>query len=89
MEEHSRQLYKDHGLGLETGNFELVAVLTHKGRTADSGHYVAWVHQKGDQWAKFDDDIVTHVKTEEVMALRGGGDWHMAYYCIYRKLEVE
>ena len=27
----------------ETGNYELVGVITHKGRTADSGHYVAWV----------------------------------------------
>lgn len=28
-----------------TGVYELVAVLTHKGRSADSGHYVAWVKQ--------------------------------------------
>ncbi|PIA64444.1 hypothetical protein AQUCO_00100136v1 [Aquilegia coerulea] len=26
-----------------TGIYDLVAVLTHKGRSADSGHYVAWV----------------------------------------------
>jgi ubiquitin carboxyl-terminal hydrolase 14 len=41
-----------------------------------------------DEWLKYDDDIVTVVKTEDILALRGGGDWHMAYYCIYRKLEV-
>jgi hypothetical protein len=28
-----------------TGKYELAAVLTHKGRSADSGHYVAWVKQ--------------------------------------------
>lgn len=28
-----------------TGVYDLVAVLTHKGRSADSGHYVAWVKQ--------------------------------------------
>lgn len=28
-----------------TGIYDLVAVLTHKGRSADSGHYVAWVKQ--------------------------------------------
>lgn len=28
------------------GKYELVAVLTHKGRTADSGHYIAWVKQE-------------------------------------------
>ena len=25
-----------------TGHYELVSVLTHKGRSADSGHYTAW-----------------------------------------------
>lgn len=28
-----------------TGQYELLAALTHKGRSADSGHYVAWVKQ--------------------------------------------
>lgn len=32
-----------------SGKFKLVSVLTHKGRTADSGHYVAWVLQ-GEKW---------------------------------------
>ena len=27
-----------------------MAVLTHKGRSADSGHYVAWVKQDDGQW---------------------------------------
>jgi ubiquitin carboxyl-terminal hydrolase 14 len=31
--------------GALTGRYELTAVLTHKGRSADSGHYVAWVKQ--------------------------------------------
>mgnify|MGYP002775761652 CR=1 FL=1 len=29
-----------------TGYYDLAAVLTHKGRSADSGHYVAWVKQE-------------------------------------------
>ena len=29
-----------------TGIYDLVSVLTHKGRSADSGHYVAWVKQE-------------------------------------------
>lgn len=29
--------------GQPTGRYELTAVLTHKGRSADSGHYTAWV----------------------------------------------
>ena len=31
--------------GALTGKYDLVAVLTHKGRSADSGHYVSWVKQ--------------------------------------------
>lgn len=85
---HDKALYRPHGLGLDTGNFELVAVVTHKGRSADGGHYVGWVHHSGDQWLCFDDDIVTTVKTDDILALRGGGDWHTAYLCIYRKLEA-
>jgi ubiquitin carboxyl-terminal hydrolase 14 len=66
----------------------LVAVVTHKGRSSDGGHYVGWVHQTGDDWCQYDDDIVTPVKTDEILNLKGGGDWHTAYICIYRKLEV-
>lgn len=47
LKAHEEQLYRKHGLGIDTGNYELIAVLTHKGRTADSGHYVAWVHNRG------------------------------------------
>jgi uncharacterized UBP type Zn finger protein len=42
---HDEMLYMPHGLGKDTGNYELVAVVTHKGRSADGGHYVGWVHQ--------------------------------------------
>jgi ubiquitin carboxyl-terminal hydrolase 14 len=31
------------GAGLPTGNYELKAIVTHQGRSADSGHYVGWV----------------------------------------------
>mmetsp|Transcript_33279 Transcript_33279/g.51033 ORF Transcript_33279/g.51033 Transcript_33279/m.51033 type:complete len:167 (+) Transcript_33279:186-686(+) len=86
---HDENLYRPHGQGAETGNYELVGVVTHKGRSADGGHYVGWVHAKGDQWLQFDDDIVSTVKTDDILSLRGGGDWHTAYLCIYRKLEVQ
>ena len=42
----------------ETGFYELVAVLTHQGRSADGGHYIAWVKESNDKWLKFDDDKV-------------------------------
>lgn len=37
------------------GNYELFAVVTHKGRFADGGHYMGWVRQEGDNW------LVTHI----------------------------
>jgi len=71
-----------------TGKYELAAVLTHKGRDADSGHYVAWVKQPDGKWILFDDDKVREVDADEIKKLsgKGGGDWHMAYVCLYRSL---
>ncbi|TFJ86463.1 hypothetical protein NSK_002120 [Nannochloropsis salina CCMP1776] len=66
------------------GLYELFGVVTHKGRTADGGHYMGWVRQKGDDWLVFDDEDVSECKTAEVLQLSGGGDWHMAYLCFYR-----
>eukprot|EP00611_Tribonema_gayanum_P012172 TRINITY_DN22822_c0_g1_i1.p1 TRINITY_DN22822_c0_g1~~TRINITY_DN22822_c0_g1_i1.p1 ORF type:complete len:617 (-),score=235.18 TRINITY_DN22822_c0_g1_i1:454-2232(-) len=66
------------------GNYELFAVVTHKGREADGGHYMGWVRQGGDDWLVFDDADVSPCKTEDIMKLNGGGDWHMAYLTFYR-----
>jgi len=68
-----------------TGQYELKAVLTHKGRFAESGHYVAWVRASEDSWLKYDDDTVSAVHPDEIRKLtgKGGGDWHIAYMCIF------
>jgi ubiquitin carboxyl-terminal hydrolase 14 len=64
-------------------------VLTHKGRSADSGHYVAWIRQPGkDKWLLFDDDNLIPKTDEDVLALCGGGDWHMAYLLLYEAVRV-
>jgi len=70
----------------DTGHYELKAVLTHRGRMADSGHYVAWVKANDNNWYKFDDDTVSLVPQEEIRKLTGatGGDWHMAYLVVYQ-----
>lgn len=75
------------------------AVVTHKGRDADGGHYMGWVkaeHQSSDSnkiadtdednddWFVFDDDEVSPCKTEDILKLKGGGDWHMSYMNFYR-----
>lgn len=56
-----------------SGYYELQAVLTHKGRSSNSGHYVAWVKQKGDTWIECNDDDVRPIHVEDIMKLSGGG----------------
>lgn len=74
-----------------SGYYELSAVLTHRGRTSQSGHYVAFKRTKEDLWLMYDDENVTPITTDEVMKLSGGGDWHCAYLLLYspRKLIVD
>ncbi|XP_067835847.1 ubiquitin carboxyl-terminal hydrolase 14 isoform X2 [Heptranchias perlo] len=73
-----------------SGYYDLMAVLTHQGRSSSSGHYVAWVRRKSDEWIKFDDDKVSVVAPEDILKLSGGGDWHIAYVLLYgpRRLEI-
>uniref|UniRef100_A0AAY4CNR3 Ubiquitin carboxyl-terminal hydrolase n=1 Tax=Denticeps clupeoides TaxID=299321 RepID=A0AAY4CNR3_9TELE len=73
-----------------SGYYDLQAVLTHQGRSSSSGHYVAWVKRKEDEWVKFDDDKVSVVTPEDILKLSGGGDWHIAYVLLYgpRRLEI-
>lgn len=63
-------------------------MLTHKGRSADSGHYVSWVKQSDNSWIQFDDDQLIPRKEDEIVTLSGGGDWHMAYLLLYRAQRV-
>lgn len=70
----------------ETGLYELFGIVTHKGRSADSGHYMAYVRQSNsNSWWLFDDDKVSETTSEEVLKLKGGGDRDMAYLCFYRR----
>lgn len=77
------------GVGLPDGflgMYELFAIVTHVGRSADGGHYMGWVRQEGskDGWLLFNDDVVEQCKTEDVLLLSGGGDRDMAYMVFYR-----
>ncbi len=79
----------DFGEGIPSsfrGHYELMGIVTHKGRSADSGHYIGWVRSVpgSSLWWKYDDETVTEVSTEDVMNLKGGGDWHTAYLAFYR-----
>jgi len=57
-----------------SGLYTLQAVLTHKGRTSTSGHYVAWVKHSANTWLMCDDDDVTPVTADDVLKLSGGGN---------------
>ena len=70
-----------------TGSYELFAIITHQGRTAEGGHYVGWVKKDKKKWLVFDDETVAEIDAERVKELYGGGDWHMAYMCLYRKMD--
>ncbi len=67
-----------------SGMYDLHAVITHKGRQADGGHYVGWAKDAQNQWQKYDDDKVTPVTEKDVLELHGGGDWHTAYLMVYK-----
>jgi len=69
-----------------TGMYELHSLVTHKGRTADGGHYIGWVRQEAGskKWWCYNDSIVTEVDQAEVMLLCGGGDRDVAYLAFYR-----
>ncbi|KAJ2467302.1 Vacuolar protein sorting-associated protein 41 [Coemansia sp. RSA 2337] len=85
-----------------SGVYELVGVVTHIGRSANSGHYMGWVRkEKGvggpepksnadtrNWWYKFDDDEVSMVTDEDILKLCGGGDWHTAYVTLYRAKQL-
>lgn len=76
-----------HG-GALTGRYELIGIVTHKGRSADSGHYVSWTRKEDGQWIQFDDENMIPRTQEDVLALSGGGDWHMAYLLLYKAQKV-
>lgn len=88
VDRSSEENYKFENL---TGYYELCAILTHQGRSADSGHYIAWVLGNDGKWLKFDDDKVSEVSEDEVKKLsgKGGLDWHIAYLCLYRSRNFE
>ncbi|CCW71638.1 unnamed protein product [Phytomonas sp. Hart1] len=70
-------------LGNGSGYYELCGVISHKGRSAESGHYIYW-GKKGSQWLVFDDDHVAAVSEDDVKRLRGVGEAHIAYVLLYR-----
>lgn len=86
--EYHEQLWKGMDEARATGKYRLMGVITHKGRSSESGHYIGWTQSKGKNWLKFDDDEVTKQTNSQILDLSGGGDWHTAYYLVYRRLHL-
>jgi ubiquitin carboxyl-terminal hydrolase 14 len=50
---------------------------------------MVYYHQiEPDSWVLFDDDELIPKTSEDVLALSGGGDWHMAYLLLYKAVLV-
>lgn len=68
--------------------YELQAVITHQGSSADSGHYQSFVKDdkdlEGEKWWKFNDNKVSSVSREKIEALAGGGESDSALILIYK-----
>lgn len=86
---------------VDTGYFELVGIISHKGRTGDGGHYVGWTFNKkgnakektDDQWICYDDETVSCHNFKNIMGvdidLQGGrADTQISYINIYKKVTV-
>jgi len=84
-----------------TGMYELCALVTHKGASADGGHYIAWVRKDElqpttevdvpgtEEWFKFDDDKVSVVTQDKITSLDGGGEDSTAYLLLYRSKKLD
>ncbi|WRT65064.1 uncharacterized protein IL334_002006 [Kwoniella shivajii] len=86
---------KEKGIDSETnisGMYELYAMVTHKGASADSGHYIGWTRKESEhpiasgeeEWFKFDDDKVSVVTADKILSMDGGGEDSVAYILLYR-----
>eukprot|EP01064_Diplonema_japonicum_P028755 TRINITY_DN4496_c2_g4_i2.p1 TRINITY_DN4496_c2_g4~~TRINITY_DN4496_c2_g4_i2.p1 ORF type:complete len:504 (+),score=214.49 TRINITY_DN4496_c2_g4_i2:53-1513(+) len=73
---------------IEIGNnnayYDLCGIVTHRGRDADSGHYIGWTLQDDGKWMCFDDHKVTQVTEDKIKELAGGGESDSAYLLLYR-----
>lgn len=60
--------------------YKLIGVIAHCGRTAGSGHYIAFCRQPSGKWAEYDDEQVTPVSEKKALQEEN------AYMLLYQKL---
>lgn len=96
----SPQLLEDDGAN-QSGIYDLRAVITHQGSSADSGHYTAYVKKtapidpktgkKGEEdgnWWWFNDDKISEVAGDKIETLAGGGESHSALILLYKAIPL-
>ncbi|KAI9760585.1 MAG: hypothetical protein M4579_001554 [Chaenotheca gracillima] len=84
-----------------TGLYELRGLVTHRGASADSGHYTSYVKKEGPKdpktgkrgeedgsWWWFNDDKVSDVPSEKIDSLSGGGESDSALILLYRAVSL-
>lgn len=57
-----------------TSMYDLIALVTHEGISANAGHYVALVKEDDNEWIQFDDATKTTLDNDEVLNFTGGGE---------------
>lgn len=74
----------------QTGVYNLQAVVTHLGMSADSGHYQCFTRNpdRPNSWWRFNDESVTEVDDNRILQLAGGGASDSALILLYKSAEL-
>jgi ubiquitin carboxyl-terminal hydrolase 14 len=68
--------------------YDLVGIIAHQGASAESGHYQAFIKDEADltgsRWYRFNDDVVTIIDREKILALAGGSEGDSALVLLYK-----
>jgi ubiquitin C-terminal hydrolase len=70
----------------QSAKYQLVSVISHRGRTVTQGHYVANILMDG-KWYRFDDEEVSEIMVDKVMV--GGSNSFTPYLALYEKIPEE
>jgi ubiquitin carboxyl-terminal hydrolase 14 len=87
FEDKYNELMKTEDLGSNPlGVYELTAIVTHQGASADSGHYQCFARndKEDGKWWRFNDDKVSIVDEARIEMLAGGGESDSALILLYR-----
>ncbi|KAL0234567.1 hypothetical protein PCE1_001603 [Barthelona sp. PCE] len=71
---------------IKTGKYEFCGIVAHKGRSANSGHYLGYIRKapKSRTWWYFDDHNVTEMPYNDIKKIFGTPDMPVAYMCLFR-----